>query len=254
MSYRKTHMGWVSVCLIGLLSATVPLAAAAPVRAAAPAAFPSRGKVHRTISQYMDGLANREEMDLLSRGDILPLFAALELIGWEMTKKSKAEVESRLLKDSDWLVRTLRTRKGTRFMRDFSSFPDGYDRVDRMRQNPNGKKELLGLINSPGGAKLIEYLTTTKQGRRTGADLSSPHGGGKFNTPTHRLYTKADVSELIKQLYAAEAAQRAQATSVSKTRPARSPPAKAKSLRSKPSRSQRKRPTPTESTSEPIEE
>ncbi len=254
MTYNKQPIGGLVALLIGIFSVAAQVGAAPPAKERAPVSFPTPAKVQQAVSQYLDGLAKREETDLLSSGDVTPLFGVLGYLGWDMTKQTRAGIESRLLKDSDWLVRTLRSRKGTRFMRDMSSFPGGYDRLDRMRQNPQGKKELQGLINSPGGAALIEYLTTTKQGRRTGAQLSSPRGGGKFNTPTNRLYTKADVSELIKQLHAAEAAQRLQATSVHTSRSTRSKPARSKSTRSKPSRSLQEQRPPTESTSAPVED
>ena len=180
-----------------------------------PVGFPSFAKVAVTTSQYLDGLTSRQEDDLLSRSDVVPLFRRLQAIGWKVS--DAREIEQQLLTDSDWLVRTLRTTKGTRFMRDMASFPGGYDRLDRMRQLPHGKQQLAGLINSPGGAKLIDYLTNTPQGRRTGADLTSSRGRGAFNTPTQRLYTKADVFKQIKTSYAAEAARRLQEASTQAT-------------------------------------
>lgn len=176
--------------------------------------FPSIERVNATISQYLDGLTDREPDDLLSRGDVTPLFDVLRKIGWDIDPSTRDRVEGLLLDDSDWLVRTLRTRKGAAFMREMSSFPGGYDRLDRMRMQPRGKRELQGLINSPGGARLIEYLTTTPQGRHTGANLSSGRGGDKFNTPTNRIYTKEHLTRHFRELYAADCERRLQATSL----------------------------------------
>lgn len=213
-----------AACLVGgSMSAAQSSTPASPTPTPAssepsnPPAFPTQSVVERTVAAYLDTLPNREEDDLLSQGDISPLFVRLERLGWRVADQD--EIEKRLLNDSDWLVRTLRTRKGTRFMRDMATFPGGYDRLDRMRHQRYGKQELQGLIDSPGGAELIEYLTSTKQGRQTGRHLRSGYGGSAFNQPTDRLYTKADVFKQLQASYAAEVARRAQPTSVLTAQP-----------------------------------
>lgn len=226
MSYSKHCIAACAVCLIGI---SLPAAQSGPVSSqitTEPVHFPSPAKVDEAVAQYLESLTDRREDDLLSRGDVTPLFDVLEDIGWDVDPHTRKELAGRSLEDSDWLVRTLRTRKGTHFMRDMSSFPGGYDRLDRMRQQPQGKRELQGLIDSPGGAKLIEYLTTTKPGRNTGAQIPSGRGGAKFNTPTNRLYTKEDIAKQIRLSYAAEAERRLQATSVhtGRANPATAPP------------------------------
>jgi hypothetical protein len=46
-------------------------------------------------------------------------------------------------------------------MRHVAGMPGGYDRVDRLSRIP-GAGDRRALINTPGGHKMIEYMTTTK--------------------------------------------------------------------------------------------
>ncbi|MBX3438452.1 MAG: hypothetical protein KF861_13250 [Planctomycetaceae bacterium] len=208
MLYCSQWLGGLSICLFSISSLaaqTITPQVSSELRP-----LPAAADVENATVRYLAGLSGREEDDLLSRGDVAPLFDVLRAIGWEMDKSSQDDIKRRLLEDSDWLVRTLRTTKGTRFMRDMSQYPQGYDRIDRMRQQPHGKQELQGLINTPGGAKLIEYLTTTKEGKQTGAHTKG--GRGMFNTPTDRLYTQDDVVKQVQAAYAAELARREKAS------------------------------------------
>ena len=56
---------------------------------------------------------------------------------------------------------------------------------------------------------MIEYLATTKEGSNLGKSLSRAPRGAKFNRPSDRLYTAAEVLTRLERSYAAESARRA---------------------------------------------
>lgn len=174
--------------------------------------FPNPQQVEKVLTEYLDNLKDREETDLISRDDIQPLFKKLEDIGWEVA--DERELKERLLKDTDWLVRTLRTRTGTKFMRKIAEFPGGYSQLDLMRQSSQGKKEVAGIISTPGGEELIEFLTTSPVGRNTSKKLAAQHRN-KAKLVEERLYTKDDIYKQFKLSYAAEVDLRTKAAALS---------------------------------------
>ncbi|MCA9073848.1 MAG: hypothetical protein KDA93_02355 [Planctomycetaceae bacterium] len=163
--------------------------------------FPGPQQVESVLTEYLDNLKDREETDLISQDDIQPLFKQLEDIGWKVA--DERELKERLLKDKDWLVTTLRTRTGTKFMRKIAEFPGGYAQLDLMRQSSQGKKEVAGIITTPGGEELIEFLTTSPVGRNTSQKLAAQHRN-KSKLVEDRLYTKDDIHKQFKLSYAAE--------------------------------------------------
>ena len=139
--------------------------------------------------------------DLISREDGTGVLALLKKSGWEV--KNSAELSERLLPASDELVRELRGKKGLVFMRKIGGVPGGYDRLDRLRNQPYGSRRLREFINQPEGYKLIEYMATTPGGKRMGRELSSKKQGD-FNAPTKRIYTEQQLLAELKTLYEAE--------------------------------------------------
>ena len=157
-----------------------------------------------------------QENDLITQQDVSGLFKKIEKLGWEITKQDRKKILDRLLSESDFLVRQLRTAHGRRFMRKISTLPGGYDRIDRLRKMPHGKKRIQEFIKGPDGDKMIEYMTTTKHGKNLGKQLSRTKTGRNFNEPTGMFYTQKDVLEHLQKLYQTEAEQRESQESESK--------------------------------------
>jgi len=98
--------------------------------------------------------------DLISASDVEPVLKQLE----ERWGESLKDVRRKLVRPDD-LVRQLRSPSGKAFMRQASRFGQGYDRIDRLSQLPDGQTLLAKLIQGPDGYKLIEYMTTTPAAR-----------------------------------------------------------------------------------------
>ena len=142
-----------------------------------------------------------QENDLITQQDVSGLFKKIETLGWEINQHDRKKILDRLLSESDFLVRQLRTTHGKQFMRKISILPGGYDRIDRLRKMPRGKKRIQEFIKGPDGYKMIEYLTTAKGGKNLGKQLSKAINGKNFNEPTGMLYTQKDVLEHLHKLY-----------------------------------------------------
>ncbi len=211
MRYAVLSIACLMMALASPITLSAQTAKVAPQSIQRSRSFPNNRKVEAKISRYLEKLPDRQETDLLSRGEILPLFEILADIGWDVSDRK--DIESQLLEDTDWLVSALRTTSGTKFMRKIGGIPGGYAQLDLMRQSSQGKKEVDSLIKTPGGEELIKLLATTEIGRKTSQQLvSSRHIRLKPEAP--RLYTKADVYKQLKVSYTAEAERRAKSAAI----------------------------------------
>ena len=139
------------------------------------------------------------ENDLIAQSQAAKCFAAVKALGWDVPD-SKAIIRE-FLADGDYLVKVLSTRKGHEFMRQMSKYPMGYDRLDRLRYVVKGKEAIHQLIHSKDGYIMIEYMTTTREGKNMGNLVSNARNGKDFNKPTGRLYTGKQLIEKLKGIY-----------------------------------------------------
>ena len=159
--------------------------------------LPSFDKVEQIVRKHFASLSNYRDGYIIARGDVKPLWAQLEAIGWKVA--DRAEIVSAVMGDSSFLVRNLRTAKGRKFMQKIASYPDGYDRTDRLSRLPRGQRMVYDLIDKPGGAKMIEYMTTAPGGKNLGKQLSRGPKGRNFNKPTSRIYTAEALLARLKE-------------------------------------------------------
>lgn len=150
------------------------------------------GKELRSRKGYRPG-------DILSRSDVRRALDAVEKRGWKVPDRKK--ILNDVLPDNDFLVRELRTRRGTVFMRKLSQVPQAYDRLDRLRRLPYGPRRIRELINNPGGYTLILYLVGTRGGKNLGRYLSELPSGRKFNRPTRRIYSEQQLLQRLQRSY-----------------------------------------------------
>lgn len=167
---------------------------------------PTLKEVMKITQMYFSDLKHYQSGDLITRNKMKPLFRQLQKAGWAM--KSEKAILSRLHSDSDFLSTQLRTPKGVKFMRQISTYPGGYDRLDHILAMPYGKRRIKEFINSPGGNLMIEYMTTTKGGKNLGKYLSKTKTGKGFNAPTDRIYTEKQLVNAIKLAYETEAGKK----------------------------------------------
>jgi hypothetical protein len=168
-----------------------------------PATLPAWKDLERAVAEHFATLKDYKSDDILARGDVEPLLAAVKKLGWQ--PDDWKDILADVLPESDELVRTLRTPRGRVFMRKIGTHPEGYDRLDKLRALPQGREQVRDLVEAPDGYKLIEYMTTTEGGTALGKQLSQTKKGRRFNDPTGRIYTE---SALLKRLEASYRAAR----------------------------------------------
>jgi hypothetical protein len=144
--------------------------------------------------------------DLLTASKVERILAKLDQIHWKVA--DRREIIKLVLSDSDWLARRLAISDAKQFMRQVGAMPGGYDRVDRIRGMVGGEYQIADFIQSPEGFKMIEYMTTTQEGKNLGELVSEGVNGRDFNKPTGRIYTERDLLKRLQTSYDAEVARR----------------------------------------------
>lgn len=185
---------------------------------AAPKPFPEFSAVEQHVRSMLLKIPGYQKGDLLAQGDVFPLFAQLEQVGWKVA--DQAQIVKQILPDSDFVVVQLRTPRGQAFMRQVSRAPETYDRIDRFRRIPRGEKIIRQMIHDPGGYTLFQYMATTPGGINMGRQLSRTPNGVGFNEPTGRIYTGDQLIDRLKESYALELKRRKAAPKLPPTRKA----------------------------------
>jgi hypothetical protein len=147
-----------------------------------------------------------QEGDLLTAPKVEKILAKLEQIHWKVA--DARDIVKLVLSDSDWLAGRFSGGEGKEFMRQIARTAGGYDRVDRLRDLPDGQRIVSDLIEGPDGFTMIEYMTRTQGGRNLGDYLSEDEGGADFNKRTGRIYTEQELLKRLKISYDAEEARR----------------------------------------------
>lgn len=187
-----------------LFAAIVAFGTMAALPAAANAAslqkpLPEFAKIQRMTERHFE-VAKLEPWDILARSEVKPLFDTLKTAGWSVP--GYKTVLNSVLKDSHFLVRSMRTDEGRNFAQKIAKHPLGYDRLDRLAAMPHGRDTVRDLIKGPDGHKMIDYLTTTDGGTELGSMLSDAPTGKYFNEPTGHIYTVDYLIDVLKQKYA----------------------------------------------------
>lgn len=156
-------------------------------------------KIEKLVWQHFEAIDGFRATDLIAREDVEPLLKKLPSAG--LTLKKPDDLLKRLVTKSDFLYVELNTAAGRKFMTQIASYPDGYDRVDRLSRLPRGKQTVRDMIRGPGGEKLIEYMTTAAGGKELGKQLSQSPSGADFNAPTGRIYTAQDLLGYLETQY-----------------------------------------------------
>jgi hypothetical protein len=210
---RRTWLhSLVAVFSVATSAAGIAAKDESPKAQAKKPALPDFSMVTEVVERKLKADRNYRPGDLISRGDLEPIFKELAERGWKVADRS--EIEKQLLADGDFLVRELRTNSGRTFMRQVGSYPDGYGRLDHLADLSDGRLIVRRLIDGPDGYKLLEYLTTAPGGREMGKMLTQAPHGKNFNQPTGRIYTADALLERLKSSHAA--AEKARAAKAAK--------------------------------------
>lgn len=180
-----------------------------PAHPAEKTSWPKIDQVVEAAEKHFKTLANYEPGDILSRGDVEPIFKRLEKLGWKV--RDRKPLIEQILPDDAFLVRQVRTAAGRKFMRQVARIPHGYDRLDHLSRLSDADTLIPRLVNGVDGYKMIEYLVEAPGGETMGRMLSNVPNGQNFNRPTGRIYTEKEFIARLKQSYEAEQKRRAEA-------------------------------------------
>jgi hypothetical protein len=213
----RTRSGKIPGLIV--VGVAIQIAAVTAPRAAEPEGLPPFAKVEAVIANHFAKLSRYASLpdaerrlvrgDLITRGMVTPIFPQLEQIGWTVADRDR--ILERILPDNDFLVAQLSTPKGQAFWRQIRDYPQGIDRLDRMRQMPHGETTVSTFINKmPNGYTWIQAMTSTEGGERLAHDIARYQAGADFNKPTERIYVEEDLIAALFQSYQAELAGKAQ--------------------------------------------
>ncbi|MAG94853.1 MAG: hypothetical protein CMJ48_14080 [Planctomycetaceae bacterium] len=191
----------------------------AVVEAGEPAPLPEFAAVQSLIVGHFESIKGYRENDLLSQGDVKPLFKKIEEIGWPV--EDGDAILKQVLPDNAFIVRELRTRQGKKFMRRISKHPEAYDRLQRYGAMSRGRRNVRDLVHRPGGHTLIQYMTTTRGGRKMGRELAATPTGKGFDQKTEQIYTAKQLLDRLQKSYDDEVRRRTDATVKSAKRAAK---------------------------------
>ncbi len=196
---------------------------------AATGAFPSFEDVTKTVQEVLALNPDYQAGDLVTASKVERILAKLEQNRWKVT--DGRQIVKQMLPDSDWMAVRLSAPDAQQFMHDFAKLPGSYVRVDRLRHMPNGEIHIGDFIDTPDGSAMIEYMTTTQEGKNLGNFLSQDPDGHNFNKLTGRIYTEQDLLKRLKMSYDDDAV-RSDARSIRRTHRSRLPHPPARARRS----------------------
>lgn len=210
----ETNMGCVAAPIrwmlaVGIIASSI--LAAGPSRAdeAGPGKvkpMPPLETVRAVVRRHFALQSDYKPGDILSRSMVEPLFDQLGLMGWKVLDKK--DILRHVPKETDFVVRALRSESGRPLMRKVASMPGGYDRLYRLSVLPHGRQTIADLIRGKGGAQFIEYLTRSPGGHNLGRMLENTPNGADFNKPVGFLFTEDALLKRIEASYRAEKKRR----------------------------------------------
>ena len=153
----------------------------------------SMAKFKRTVAEFV-AKHKVPTNEIISRRDVLPLVAVLESEGMILDRKKLMEV---IPADQSALVQLLRTENGRKFIGQTSNNKLMFDRLERISNEPGGKRLLSDIMKLPDAARYAKI--DTGRGVPDLIDVLPKSGSSKtrrvkdYKKPTGRLYTFNDV-------------------------------------------------------------
>jgi hypothetical protein len=169
--------------------------------------MPEFSAVKKTVVQHFKKLPGHESEDIISRGQVRPIFDQLKRLGWVVADRNK--ILDSVPNDNDFIVQQLRKPGEEKFMRKISRNPESYDRLEKISRLDNGKQAVRDIMRGSGGDEIIEYLTTAAGSKRMRRSLTKEPHGAKFFEPTSRIYTVAMLLNRLQASYKAAKKQEA---------------------------------------------
>lgn len=178
----------------GLSAAAMPLYGDGPS-----GKVPSFAAVEAVVRRHFSAQAERHPKDILARSEVETALRQVEKAGWKVPRRE--EILRKVHDDQDFLVQSLRTPAGVKFMRQIAGYAMGYDRLDRLAEMPHGRPMVQDMVRGPDGYKMVEYMTRAPGGKEMGRMLNRAVNGAGFNQPTGRIYTVDTLVVELKRTY-----------------------------------------------------
>lgn len=153
------------------------------------------------LEEHFASLPDYQPGDLVTRSQVAEALAKVADAGADVPNAEQILAAS--VPDNSFLARELSTPAGRKFMRKVARHPGAYSRLDRLSSISRGQTVVRDLIRSSEGDKFIEYLATTRGGRKLGSTLAGARQGTDLNEPTGRIYTADDLLAALEQMSAA---------------------------------------------------
>ena len=154
-------------------------------------------KIRKAVLNYFSKTPQYQPGDLIVRQEAQKVFALLQKGG--VTVRDQQAILAKMLPEGDFLAKTLRgSNQGRKFMHQIASYPLAYDQLDRLREQPVGRRTVASLVRGPDGYKMLQYMTTPN-GKNLGRMLTKDKKEGNYNRPTGRIYTADQLIEAIKE-------------------------------------------------------
>ncbi len=187
-----------------LVTAAVCSVSASCAMAKGAKALPRFGEIERVVSEQFAALPDYQEADIVSKGEVKPIFPRLTKLGWKVADEKA--ILKQLLDDNNFLVQVLRTRDGKRFMRKVSKEQSVYDRLDRVAQHKRGPATIRRIIKLPDGEKYAKTDTGLNPNLSDLVLIYDRRSAQKrklkdFGKPTGSIYTADELLDRLKESY-----------------------------------------------------
>ena len=184
--------------LLGVASSVL---AAPPTDPAKAKPIPAFSEVQKAVGRYFAKQGDFQPGDLITRKQIEPLLTELQRMGLPLADAK--QILDKAPAKGDFLVERFSTPDGRKFMRRVATYPNVYDRLDRLSQMPQGQQTVRDMVTSPAGEKMVEYMTKSPAGTGIGKILSSGQQAEQFGAPTGRIYTVDALMSRLQESHAA---------------------------------------------------
>jgi hypothetical protein len=193
----KAALRW-QIAVTGLI---LSVSLAAEVASAQRPATDNSVMAYMAVEEHFASLPDYQPGDLVTRSQVAGALAKVADAGADVPNAER--ILAATLPDNSFLARELSTPAGRKFMRKVARHPGAFSRLDRLSSMSRGQTLVRDLIRSAEGDKFIEYLTTTRGGRKLGSTLAGARQGADLNEPTGRIYTADDLMAALEQMSAA---------------------------------------------------
>lgn len=158
--------------------------------------------IQQAVEQFFATLEDYQDGDLIHQSLVEQALDRALDTGWD--PKTRDAIVKRTLADGSFLVKTLSSPAGRKFMRRVARQQGAYSRLDRLSAISRGERLIRDLIRIKDGDKMIEYLATTRGGQTMGRMMAATPRGVDLNKPTGRIYTADEFLAVLKEAWQVE--------------------------------------------------